>query len=495
MNVGGDIGNKGVRISYVDRTGETRVTRQGRDGSSTLLSYIYIDPVSGNTLIGEDAFEQMFVDPANGVSGFKLQLGSDETLVANKTAIDLTAMMLVEAKRNAERQTGESVDSAVFTVPANFTDKQKKAVNKAAEIAGIPVLRLISEPAAAGFAYANRNATNKRGAKFMVYDWGSSTFDVSIMEVDGDAVKVLATEGVQKLGGDDIDNELQKMILQKIVQKTGKSTAALLNNPLFKLDLATRATRAKISLGIQARTQIPLSPDGQPLVIVVERTEFEAVVQPLVDLTLQCVDRALAAASITAADLSSLYLVGGTSRSPFIQNAVGDHTGLVPRCELDPETVVSQGAALVAQSDLKAQGKQSRMGADVIPQPDAFLVEATHHDIGVAVDDRQNGKRSLINTVVVPKNTPVPGSRQQRFRLESADQRDADIQILQGPDRADIKDCQIIGRVELRSLPIEAARSPRIEVTFDFDKDTCVTVRARDIISGQTVTATVDIPK
>lgn len=494
MYIGIDVGNSGIKMAYVDRTGQPVPVRGPRGGNS-IMSVIYIDPTSGKSLIGEDAFEQSFVDPANAVSQFKLKLGSDDRLLADRSATDLVAMLLVEARKHAERQTGESIDAAVVTVPANFMDIQKKAVLKAADIAGIGVLRLISEPAAAGFGYATRNATNKRGEKSLVYDLGSSTFDVTVIEADGDAVSVLATEGVQKLGGDDLDAALQTIVLRSIEQKTGKTPAALLGNPLFKLDLATRVTRAKVSLGTQDRVQIPLSPGGQPLVVAVERGEFESAIQPLIDQTLACVDRALAAAKIGSKDLSSLYMVGGPSRSPFVQNAVSSHTGLVPRCEIDPETAVAQGAALVAQSDLKAQGKQSRVGTDVIPQPDAFLREVTHHDIGVAVDDRQNGRKSIINSVVVPKNTPIPSRHTQCFRLESADQRDVIIEVLQGPNRADIAACQIIGRLEQHGLPVEPARSPRIEVTFELDKNTCVTVTARDTISGQSTSATVDVPK
>lgn len=494
MYLGIDMGNSGIKISYVDRTGIPTVVRNPRGGNS-FMCVVYMDAQSGKTLFGDQAYEQSFIDPANAASRFKLKLGTDEKLLAGKTVPEVFAMLLLYVKKFAEQQTGESVDGAVLTVPANFLDAQKKAVLKAAELAGITVLRLISEPAAAGFGYATKNASNKRGEKFLVYDFGSSTFDVSIIEVDGDAVNMLATEGVQKLGGDDIDAALAEIILTRVEKETGKSRAPLLKDPLFTLDLATRATRAKVGLGEQDRVQIPLHAHGKSIVVSVERVEFEAAIKPLIDQSLACVDKALNAAGIAATDLTSLYMVGGPCRSPFIQNAIADHTRLVPRAEIDPETAVAQGAALVAQSDLKRNGKQSRMGTDVIPQPDAFLREATHHDIGVAVDERLSGKKSIINAVVVPKNTPVPTRLTQCFRLESPDQKDVIIEILQGPNRADISACQIIGRVELRNLPIEAARSPRIEVTFEFDKNTCVKVTARDLISGQEVSATVDVPK
>lgn len=493
MIVGIDFGNSGVKVSYPDRTGQPVGVKNARGGNS-VRAFVHIDP-QGKCLVGDDAFEQGFVDPKNTAGHFKLKLGLDDQILPGKTAKELAAILVKAAKELVEKVTGESIDAAVVTVPANFSDKQKKALLGACEEAGIKVLRIVSEPAAAAFAYACQSASNKRGLKFIVFDLGSSTFDVTVCEADGDEIRMLATEGIQKLGGDDIDEILKGVILAKLKQKTGKDPRTPAADPLFWLDLSVRTATAKIALGNQDKVQIPLSSDSQHHVVAVTKQEFEAAVRPLIEKTLHCVDAALKGANLSIGDITSLYMVGGPSRTPFIQNMVADHTRLVPRVEIDPELAVAHGAVLVALSELKRQGKQARMGVDTIPQPDAFLKEATHHDIGVAVEERATGAKRIINAVVVPKNTPVPCTRSESFRLESPDQTEVLIEILQGPDRTDIKGCQIIGRLELHGLPVEPARSPRIEVTYIFDKNTFVTVKARDKISGKEVSVTVQVPK
>ncbi|QDV89917.1 Chaperone protein DnaK [Phycisphaerae bacterium RAS2] len=489
-----DFGNSKVKCAYPDRTGQTVAVKNGHGGNG-LRACVYIDG-SGQCLVGDDAHEQGFVDPQNVVRHFKLSLGSDQKLLGGKNAAELAEILILAAKQFAEKQAGESVDAAVISVPANFTDKQKKALQQACESAGIKVLRVISEPAAAAFAYAEQNSSNKRGSKIAVYDLGSSTFDCAICESNGDEILVLATEGVQKLGGDDLDEVLKQVILDKLEKKTGKDCRVALSDPFFALDLDTRAAGAKISLGKRDKVQIPMSLKGQHYVISVTKAEFEKAIKALIERTLDCLDKLFATAGITVRDLTSLYLVGGPSRMPFIQDMVANRTGMVPRMEIDPEMAVAHGAALVAVSEMAKQGTPARIGGDTIPQPDAFLKEATHHDIGIAVEDRSGGGKRIVNAVVVAKNTPVPCKvPPQYFRLESPDQRDVLIEILQGPDRADIKDCLIIGRLELNDLPVEAARSPRIEIKCEFDQNTFVTVTARDTISGKEVSVRVEVLK
>jgi molecular chaperone DnaK len=493
MVIGSDIGYFSMKLAYADRTGQPVGVRNPNGGNST-RSFLYAKP-DGGWLVGDPAYEQAFVDPKNAMCEFKLKLGSLETLLAGKNAEELTAALLEHGKELVEKQTGDSVDAAVAAVPAEFDDVQKKSLLRAYELAGIPVLRLISEPAAASFAYVEQRNTGARGDKFAVYDLGGGTLDITICEFDSDEVRVLATHGERELGGYKMDKQLGALIINKLAQATQCDARTLAADALFMLDLAPRITNAKVALGSRDEVQIPLAAAGKQHVITVSRAEFEALIAPIVDRTLVRFDECVKSANITCKELTSLFLVGGPSRMPYLQNRMATHTGMVPRCEIDPEMAVAYGAALVAQSELKKQGKRDRLGTDVIPPPRRVIGEITHHGIGVAVEDQTNGSTGIINAVVVPQNTKIPSRHSKRFRLESPDQRDALIQILQGDDRAEFKDCRVIASLEITSMPIEVARSPRIEVTFDFDKNGLVTVTARDIIGGDDTSTTIQLGK
>ncbi len=492
MVIGVDVGHFACKGAHPDRTGQP-VGVKSQDGGSSVLTCLYAKP-DGGWLIGDAAYEQSFVDPTRAISAFKLKLGSAEPLLIGHTADELAAVVLRHIKELAEKQTGESVDGAVVTVPVEFDDVQKKSLLRAFELAGIPVLRMISEPAAASFAYANLRNTAP-GSRFVVYDMGGGTLDITVCESDGDDVRVLATTGERNLGGHQMGQILLALVVAKLQQAIQCDPQVLAGDPLFMHDLVARVTAAKVSLGSRDEVQIPLLAEGKQHVVSVSRAEFEGGIADLVERTLVRLDECLKAANLAYTDLTSLFLVGGPSRMPFLQRRIAEHTGMVPRCEIDPELAVAYGAALVAQAELKKRGKRDRIGADVIPQPTRMLREVTHHAIGVAVQDGSHGSMRIVNAAVVPQNTPIPCRRAQRFRLESPDQREALIQILQGDDRADLNDCRVLASLEIKGMPIEAARSPRIEVTFDSDENGLVTITARDIIGGDDTSSTIDVPK
>ncbi|MCG3132488.1 MAG: Chaperone protein DnaK [Phycisphaerae bacterium] len=489
---GFDVGNDESKAAYVDRTGEP-VEVSNPEGGASVLTCLYAKS-DGGWLIGQAAREQGFVDPKGVVSNFKLKLGSTEPLLRGKCAEELVAVLLAYQKELMERQTGERVNGGVITVPAEFDDVQKKALLRACELAGIVVRRMISEPAAASFAYAQRR-NMAPGERFAVWDMGGGTLDISVCVSTGDDVRVCATTGERNLGGQQMDEILRTLVIRKLTQAIQCDPQSLAVDALFMHDLTTRVTAAKISLGSRDEVQVPLLANGKQHVVSVTRAEFEGAIADLVERSLTRLDECLKAANLAYTDLTSLFLVGGPSRMPYLQRRVADHTGMVPRCEIDPQLAVAYGAALVAQAELKKRGKRDRIGGDVIPQPTRMLREVTHHAIGVAVQDGSNGSMRIANAAVVPQNTPIPCRRSQRFRLESPDQREALIQILQGDDRAELKDCRVLASLEIKGMPVEAARSARIEVTFDFDENGVVTITARDIIGGDDTSITIDVPK
>jgi molecular chaperone DnaK (HSP70) len=289
----------------------------------------------------------------------------------------------------------------------------------------------------------------------------------------------ISTEGVPQLGGRDFTKVVQRILLEKVSKEIGKTIT------LDKLagdqaaELWGKAENAKHSLSAQPSTKVALNCGGKSRLIEVTKAEFEAACAPFVKQMKECMDRALKAAGVTWTQLEKLVLAGGPFHSPWLQEEVAVHTGLVPAVQIDPTNVVSFGAALHGFALARKEG-----GVGFLPDR-PILQEATAHDVGVGVIDETSGSREPRCAVIVPKNTPIPHTAPPfLYRLERPSQTEVFIEILQGSEGAPASKCARIGTIHLKGLPVEKQRTERIEITFKFDNNTLVTVTARDTISG-----------
>ena len=306
---------------------------------------------AGQLLVGQAARRQYAAAPERTVMSIKRQMGSDILVpLADKTCRpqEISALILRTLKQRAEAALGETVEQAVITVPAYFTDAQRQATKEAGEIAGLEVLQILNEPTAAALVFDKRGEESQR---LLVYDLGGGTFDVSIVEITGPVTEVLASHGNNRLGGDDFDRQLQRLLAERLEQAHG---VAVPRDAAVEARLLQAAERAKLALSERTRVEVReaylLSQGETPLHLETEllRHDFEALIRPLLRDTLTAIDRALADAHLKPEDLDRVILVGGSTRIPLVQELVESHLDGVPVSSFEPDRCVALGAALQA---------------------------------------------------------------------------------------------------------------------------------------------------
>lgn len=491
--IGLDIGTTRCKVAYVDVTGKPVSLLNDRGQAQTPSVLHLADP--NNPLIGIDAAEQSYIDPEHFIQNFKLDLGSTENLLNSSpiiTPTDATSMLIAYLKSCAEKSLGTAVTEAVFTCPANFRDDAKQALIEAAEQNGIEVLKLVPEPTAAAIAHALHSQAHE--SQNLIYDFGGGTLDCSLVAVNGSQLKVLATEGVPKLGGNDFNEPLRTRIYQEIEAKFGEVPTQD-EDGLLHLDIQNKCENAKFSLGNRKTVLVVVGLRGTQVIVEFSQEEYFKSIVPLIDQSLEALDASIKQAGLSYTDIDNLVMVGGTSRFGYVQERVAQHTGLQPKFDIEPESAIAFGAALSAVQELGKQGRQTTIGGKVIPSPKMFSTDCTAHSIGCCVSDTTKGKGQLVNSVMISKNAPIPCQKTDQFYLESEKQNAAIIEILQGNEGADREECLIIGEIRIDDLPTEAVRTERIQVEYTIDANGMVTVTATDKVSGKQQTVSVDYKK
>lgn len=488
MYVGWDNGTGTSQVATVDPATGKAVSVLGPRGDYTTKSVLFY-PRNGPPLIGQDAEEQGQLEPDRVIRGFKLKQGTTDSLLANKvvTPTDATETYLSQLKTFCEKNQGETIEGGVFAHPANFKNHQLQAFKEAIERTGMEVIGLRPEPTLVGIGYLVHKA--ERDMRTIIYDLGHGTFDISILDVAGEQVNVMSTAGIATHGGWHLTLIIRDYVLSEAESRLGSLPT---DDPLFTLDVLQRCEAAKIALNTQSQVPIVISYDGHREVITITQAEYHRLITPFVEKTLDAVDEAVAAAGLDFSRIDKCILAGGTSRDPFIQDRVAEHTKLRPNCEIDPDRAVSYGAALACVAELKTQGRTASLGGKAIPDPRVKLREATRHDIGARVIDKNGVMPQYKNSVVVPKNSPLPCTHQQTFSLEHEQQTAVDLIILEGDDDADEQDCRKIGDLLLDDLPVDAERTGRVQVEYAIDRDGLIAVTVTDKVSGKTATASVD---
>ena len=379
---------------------------------------------------------------------------------------EISAMILQKLKKDAEAYLGEKVTEAVITVPAYFNDAQRQATKDAGKIAGLDVKRIINEPTAAALAYG---LDNEKEQKIMVYDLGGGTFDVSVIEIGDGVIEVLATSGDNRLGGDDFDKKIMDYMVADFKGKTGID---LSNDKMAMERVKAEAEDAKkkLSSATQVEISIPFitanEQGPQHLNMTLTKAKFDELTRDLVERTAVPVQNALKDAGITAAELSKVLLVGGSTRIPAVQDKVKQLTGHEPSKKMNPDECVALGASI--------QG--GKLAGDA-GAGEILLLDVTPLSLSI---ETMGG----IATRLIERNTTIPTKKSQIFSTAADNQTAVDINVVQG-ERQFARDNKSLGQFRLDGIPPARRGVPQIEVTFDIDANGIVNVSAKDLGTGK----------
>jgi molecular chaperone DnaK/molecular chaperone HscA len=492
--VGIDLGTTNSLIAFMP--GDAPVVIPGEDGSPIVPSVVAFDQdTESGFSVGNAARNVLLTKPGNAVYSVKRLMGRDledvtpelklfpfqlaeglkpgEVLRLNVGGLTLTppevsAYILLQLKRNAERFFGAEVTKAVITVPAYFNDAQRQATKDAGRIAGLEVLRLVNEPTAAALAYGLDK--NKDGV-IAVYDFGGGTFDISLLKLHEGIFEVIATGGDTHLGGDDIDNLLLAVALDDIRGDLGVDVSTM---PDVLQQLRKAVIDAKIALSAEPSARIQLElPGGKKYLREISREQFEQLIAPIVERTAQPVKQALKDAGLAPAQIDEVVMVGGSTRVPAVRALVTQLFDLEARgrklhTELNPDEVVALGAAVQAQI---------LSGTENATTNDLLLLDVTPLSLGIEALGGVVAK-------IIQRNSTIPASATEHFTTGVDGQTNVAIHVLQG-ERELAKDCRSLARFDLKGIPPMVAGLPRIEVKFLIDANGILHVSAREQRSGQ----------
>src|SRR6267154_736165 len=486
--IGIDLGTTNSCVAVMD--GKTAKVIENAEGMRTTPSIVAFSD-DGERLVGQPAKRQAVTNPERTFCAVKRLVGrryddpmvdKDKKLVPYKivkasnrdawleadgkpySPSQVSAFILQKMKETAEAHLGQKVDQAVITVPAYFNDAQRQATKDAGKIAGLEVLRIINEPTAAALAYGLDKA--KQGL-IAVYDLGGGTFDVSILEIGDGVFEVKSTNGDTFLGGEDFDMRLVNYLADEFQKEQGIN---LRNDKLALQRLKEAAEKAKIELSSTTQTEINLpfitadQSGPKHLTMKLTRAKFEALVDDLIQKTVEPCRKALKDAGLSAAELNEVVLVGGMTRMPKVQEVVKQFFGKEPHKGVNPDEVVAVGAAIqagVLQGDVK----------------DVLLLDVTPLSLGI---ETLGG----VFTRIIDRNTTIPTKKSQVFSTAEDHQNAVTIRVFQG-EREMAADNKILGQFDLVGIPPAPRGVPQIEVTFDIDANGIVNVSAKDKGTGK----------
>lgn len=472
--IGIDLGTTFCAVAAI-RDGNPPVILRNANDEPTTPSIIYF-PENGEPVAGSDAEEYRSLGDTNFAAFFKRHMGDPSFFMEfhgkSYSAIDLSAIMLGKLKKDAEDALGEPVRDVVITVPAYFNNIEREATKKAAEQAGLNVIRLIHEPTAAAIAYGFNNAANSN-KKILVYDLGGGTFDVSLIETSPNEIRVIGTDGDHMLGGKDLDDRMSRLLSEKFCEENGID---LLDDPESAFDLLARSEKAKKELSKKEETTVRITHGGISHRIVVTREQFNAATTDLLSRTMELSENVLKAVNppLSWDDIDGVLLVGGSSRIPAVEELVLKKTGKKPLRGINVDEAVATGAAIQAASDLSSFELETT-GAPLTLQ--TTIRDVIGHSLGMVAESADRSR--YVNQKIIPKNSPIPCTfnKSSSLRVSASQNNELEVYMLQGESDVPIE-CTILGKYVFSGLEVTPSGKALIDIFYSYNQNGVVDVRA-----------------
>ena len=476
MIIGIDLGTSTSEAAYVDETGKVVVIPDSK-GESVIPSVVHIKK-NGGPVVGAEAREYLFTRPDCTFMEVKRKFGTGEKLVAHGKILapeEIQACIIEYLVDCAEEYADIDVTGVVITVPAYFTDVQRKQTIRAGELAGVDVERVINEPTAAAMDYGLHNMNECE--YMLVYDFGGGTLDVTVLELYEGVIDVKSSCGNNHLGGKDFDEVLMKHI-------AGGNYDSLMADPKAQMQLKQAATACKIALSndMSAQVRLPLITEELSIDMTVTRAEFEGLIKPMVDSTWEQIETALHDAGLSPSDLQRVILVGGTTRVPFVRKFVEDKLGVAGArdsdFDFDPDLMVVRGAAIQA----------AIIGGVIEQQESVVLADVCPFTLGLKVVT----KEGFIVDPLIRRNVTIPYEFSKVYTALTEYQSAVHIEIYQGESTNSYENTRI-GEMDLDKLPQRRDELAKAEVTFSYDINGLLNVKARALGNDKTASIVIDI--
>ena len=480
--IGIDLGTTFSAVAHINEHAQPEIIPNADSDRLTPSVILFEDDL---VTVGKIAKQNSVAMPAQIVEFVKREMGKSKEKFFREfngkeySAEELSALILQQLKQDAEAYFNTEITDAVITVPAYFNDSERQATIRAGEIAGLKVHRIINEPTAAAIAYGMHQSGSK--SRVLVFDLGGGTFDVTIMEVDGQEMKILATNGDHRLGGKDWDDAIIVHVAEIFETEHGE-------NPLVDLhayqDLQASAVHAKSQLSTRNRAAITANYAGKTLRLQLTRQEFEAITSDLVTRCRGLVDVVLIEANLTREQIDTVLLIGGSTRLPMIRDMLAQDFGKPPDTSVNPDEAVAIGAAWMGAL-IQSEQTEERRFIGAVPAPITGIMrisDVCSHSLGMVVLDEIG---ELSNSTIIKKNTNIPCEiSRDNYETTSPDQTEFDVIVVQG-DMQDPRDCPVRDAYEIYNIPPRPAGETRLRVTFKYNASGVIEVEAEDVLSGK----------